>query len=289
MASKVPAFTYTGTYTTMLKNGYWYILFKTSGTLRMTYAKDAQVYIHGGGGAGGRGVNSAGGGGAGGYFKTENISIFADTDYPIVIGAGGSLGWYDQGFVGGDGKASSAFGCSANGGGGGKSGDGAAGGVGGSGNGGQAGSGNGGYGSPAGSNTTYAFNDPACGLIYGGGGGGGAPRYGGIGAKGLPYGAQDGASAGANTGAGGAGGNYADGEAAIGPTGVGGSGIVILRSAQDDELPVTFDGKTLQRMTFNGSEVGKLIFNGTQIFMERVRRWLTWLSDTTKPSAQRVI
>lgn len=265
--TKLPEFTYTGTYKTETKNGYWYIFFLTSGTLRMTNATDAQVYIHGGGGAGGRGVNTPGGGGAGGYFKTENISISAGTDYPIVIGAGGGLGWYEDGFVGGSGGTSSAFGYSANGGGGGKSGKGAAGGIGGSGNGGQAGSGTGGYGGPASSNTTYAFNDPDCGLIYGGGGGGGAPRYGGIGARGLPYGGQDGASAGANTGAGGAGGNYADGDAAMGPTGVGGSGIVIIRNIPVEFYPIVFnDSNEIKSFIYNRQTPSHFIFNTKTLF-----------------------
>lgn len=277
MASKVPAFTYTGTYTTMLKNGYWYILFKTSGTLTMTYSKTAELYLHGGGGGGGAsGWNSSGGsGGGGGWFATHTgVPVEAGKAYSIVVGGGGRSSIYEDGGNGQgngfNGGPSSAFGYSVDGGKGGyKMGDG---GAGGSGNGGMRGEGKGNYGSPGGSNKTYAFNDPDCGLIYGGGGGGGAPEFGGIGAGGKPYGGQDNQPAAANTGAGGAGANFEDSE--LGRSGsAGGSGIVILRSTQDDELPVTFNGKTLQRMTFNGSEVRKLIFNGTQIFMERMRRW----------------
>jgi len=275
MANKIPAFSYTGSYRTELKDGRWYIFFLTSGTLRMNYSKTADLYLHGGGGGGaGGGWNASGGsGGAGGYFASHyDVPVAAGTAYEIVIGAGGGGGVPGGSGVGdaGDGKAggaSSAFGYTVNGGGGGE--HMGAGGVGGSGNGGYRGSGVGGFRGDGGSNTTYAF-DSASGLIYGGGGGGGAPENGGSGAGGDPYGPDGEDHAAANTGAGGGGGDYE------GNGGAGGSGIVILRSTQDDQLPVKFDGVTLQRIVFNGEEVMHLIHEGTQIFMERMRRWTDW-------------
>ena len=60
------------------------------------------------------------------------------------------------------------------------------------------------------------------------------------------------------------------------PGGKGGSGIVILRSDQDDQLPVKFGATTLTKMVFDGSEVKHLVYNGTRLFMERVRRCVDW-------------
>ena len=63
--------------------------------------------------------------------------------------------------------------------------------------------------------------------------------------------------------------------------GKGGSGIVIIRGEQDDELPVYFDRTRLQRLFFNGLEIEHLIYNGTQVFMRRVRRWKRCFRPTT--------
>ena len=52
MATKIPSFSYTGTYSTEIKNGYWYIYLKSSGTLKFTYAKTLEACIVGGGAAG---------------------------------------------------------------------------------------------------------------------------------------------------------------------------------------------------------------------------------------------
>jgi hypothetical protein len=57
---------------------------------------------------------------------------------------------------------------------------------------------------------------------------------------------------------------------------------VIIRGAQDDYVPVYFDGTQLQEIYFNGAKVESLIHNGTKIFMERVRRWLGWRSKQQK-------
>lgn len=274
MATKLPEFTYTGSYKTEMKNGCWYIFFLTGGTLTMTYAKTAEVYLHGGGGGGGAsGWNASGGsGGGGGWFATHTgVPVEAGKAYSIVVGGGGRSSIYEDGGnglgSGFNGGPSSAFGYSVDGGKGGyKMGDG---GAGGSGNGGMRGSSTGDYGGPGGSNTTYAFNDPDCGLIYGGGGGGGAPRYGGYGAGGKPYGGQDNQPAAANTGAGGAGANYEDSE--LGRSGsYGGSGIVILRSTQDDQIPVVYDGTRLTQMHFNGTQLTGLVYNGVRLFIKRL-------------------
>lgn len=54
--------------------------------------------------------------------------------------------------------------------------------------------------------------------------------------------------------------------------------MIILRGMQDDQLPVKFDGVTLQRILYEGEEVLHLIHDGTKIFIERVRRWIAeWL------------
>jgi len=279
MASKIPAFSYTGSYKTELKNGRWYIFFLTSGTLRMSYSKTADLYLHGGGGGGSKsGYNSCGGSGGGGGWLANHydVQVNAGVSYNIVIGEGGEGGYYSP--DGYDGGASSAFGYSVQGGKGGTYMG--SGGAGGSGNGGTRGASVGGTASKGGSNTVYAF-EAATGLIYGGGGSGGAPEYGGSYAEGgSPYGAGASMSAKANTGAGGGGADYQDSETGA-PGSAGGSGIVILRGSQDDYLPVKFDGTTLQRILFNGEEVAHLIHDGTQIFMERVKGWSKWSKQET--------
>lgn len=64
MATKIPEFSYTGTYSTKIKNGYWYIYLKSSGTIKFSYAKTLEAFLVGGGGGGdiGAGVASAAGG-----------------------------------------------------------------------------------------------------------------------------------------------------------------------------------------------------------------------------------
>lgn len=53
MATKVPAFTYTGASSSEVKNGYWYIYLKSSGTLKFSYAKTLDACIVAGGAGGG--------------------------------------------------------------------------------------------------------------------------------------------------------------------------------------------------------------------------------------------
>lgn len=123
--SKVPQFTYTGTYTILYDDDEekpitnYRIRFLTSGTLNFqTLPSDIDVFLVGGGG----GAASSGtayarscGGGGGGYTNTHRkLTLEVGTDYTITIGAGGSGGSY--GYSGGNGGASSAFGYSASGG-----------------------------------------------------------------------------------------------------------------------------------------------------------------------------
>ncbi|HIU14939.1 MAG TPA: hypothetical protein IAC49_00680, partial [Candidatus Ventricola intestinavium] len=83
MATKIPAFTYTGTSSTKLSGGYWYLYLKTSGTLKFSYTKTIDVFLVGGGGAGGNGRwGEGGGGGGGGYTKTvKGLTASAGTGY----------------------------------------------------------------------------------------------------------------------------------------------------------------------------------------------------------------
>lgn len=270
MATKIPSFTYSGDYRTEIIGENWYIFFLTSGTLRMNYGKTADLYLHGGGGGGSNtGYNDAGGSGGGdGWFSNHyGIHVDAGVSYEIVVGEGGAGG--SPGHVDGyKGEVSSAFGYSVEGGNGGTYMS-----VGGTG---YSGSGGNVWGSVGSGNTTYAF-DSADGLIYGGCGGGGGQ------AGGKPYGAggNNTLNAAANTGAGGGGRSHHDSETGA-PGGKGGSGIVILRSDQDDQLPVKFGSATLTKMVFDGSEVKHLVYNGTKLFMERVRRCADWSKPKTR-------
>lgn len=299
MATKVPAYSFSnGSHSSALKNGYWYIYLKASGTLKLTYAKsDVEVFLVGGGGGGCGGWSNACGGGGGGYVKTvKGVSIAGGTNYSIVVGAGGAKGAsgggdYESGGhsnPGSDGKQSSAFGYVA------------AGGKGGDGNGGDGGSGGGagnhGNGGSDGSNgkngenqgatiyggkgqgtTTREFGE-AAGKLYAGGGGGGATvntdEYGsggsGGGGDGGTSGRANGSDGTANTGGGGGG---ARGVGNAG--GKGGSGIVIIRGKQDDVIPVWFNGKQLNEIFFNGERVDGLVYGGTRIFARRCVEWLS--------------
>lgn len=250
--SLIPAFTYTGRFELVDDNDQaitsgtddWKIRFLSSGTLTFTdlngAASGIDVFLVGGGGGGYHGAYSSeslgngGGGGGGGYTTTTpNVSVAAGVAYEIVVGNGGSQGK--------DGEASTAFGCSANGG---SGGDGHGGGSGGSGGGG------GGYSSYVGGNggsdgedgtgkskgtgqgtTTREFGETTGKLYSGGGGGGGSktnPQYygkGGSGGGGKAKESGSGTAGTANTGGGGGGGAYSNYNG-----GSGGSGIVIIRN-----------------------------------------------------------
>jgi ribosomal protein L18 len=87
--------------------GYKFHLFTTSGTFVADTAGIIDVLIIAGGGGGG---GWGGGGGAGGLVDATSASISAGS-YSIVVGAGGSAGYYAPPYVaGGDGNPSSALG-----------------------------------------------------------------------------------------------------------------------------------------------------------------------------------
>ena len=231
----VPQYEYTGQSTFIDDgSGNWRLKFLTSGTLTLKNKITVDVFLVGGGGSGGGG--SYGAGGAGGYTNTVKAQTINPGTYSIVIGDGGASAYSS-------GNASTAFGCSANGG----SGGGGSGGSGGGaaisgtsiglkpGNGGSDG-GNGsansngsGGGSGQGS-TTREFGE-STGTLYAGGGGGASYRYSGAG------GAGGGGRGGCmntshtngedNTGGGGGGGYNLTAN-----FGRGGSGIAIIRNAR---------------------------------------------------------
>lgn len=273
MATKVPAFTYSGTCSSEIKNGYWYIYLKSSGTLKLTYAKNGVGLCVVGGGAGGEahGISDRGGhGGGGGTVANRNgIEITGGTEYAIVVGDGGAAGT--------NGTASSAFGYTA------------AGGSCGGGNCGLSIEDNAGT---AGGNGTYAFWDTSL-LRYGAGGGGGGSNdintpgdggedgggRGGYGADQVPTAAVAATAGTANTGSGGGGAgqsnDWSDDDGynnnSGGAAAAGGSGVVIIRGTEDDFLPVYFDGKQLSEIYFNGEKISGLIYGGTRLFAEAMR------------------
>ena len=262
-------------------NGNWRIKFFESGTFIMSYPDVNYIdvfVVGGGGGGGGSGVNDdnswyiiGAGGGGGGYTKTcrysnelntELITINKNTNYNIVIGAGGTAGQCRPNqttiplLPGGDGGTSSGFECSAAGGkggptnyykygspggsGGGGGGIHYAGGTGGSD--GSAGAaaggdygvsvGNGAGGAGQGS-TTREFGESTGDLYAGGGGGGSGGNNGNGGAGGAGGGGSGGNSGGGgtagtkNTGGGGGG---SGNSCSVVSSNAGGSGIVIIRN-----------------------------------------------------------
>ena len=108
-----PKFTYTGTYECIDDGGgNWRIKFLSSGVFTPLKDMTIDVFLVGGGGSSNNGiVNTVGGGG--GYTTTvRNIALTANTEYSIVVGAGGVI----SGLNGTDGGSSSAFGANAAGG-----------------------------------------------------------------------------------------------------------------------------------------------------------------------------
>ena len=266
--SSLPAFTYTGNYTTELRSDWgWVIRFTSNGVLKFDEDQRIDVHILGGGGQGGGGNASPGGGGGGGYQTMKySVAAIAGTPYTIVIGEGGG----NKSGSGEDGDPSTAFGFTADGGKGGSYGDSKStptkGGAGGTGN----GAGSSGIGV---SNSVREFGGDSSWPIYGGGGGSDDDGVGG-----YPYG---GSEEGAATGYGGGGaGCSATGDSSS-EGGSGGSGIVAIRNSEVLELPVKFDGVTLLKMYFNGQEVKHLIHNGTKLFIERMRRCSDWSKPKT--------
>ena len=267
--SSLPAFSYTGAYTTELRDDWgWVIRFTSGGVLRFEKNQKIDVHLLGGGGEGGGADSSVGGGGGGGWQTIKKrVEVKADTPYTIVVGAGGASSTWG----GADGGASSAFGLSAEGGKGGGYGDSndtwASGGSGGTGNGGP-------RGYAGGSNTVREFGETSTSWpVYGGGGGAGGES------GGSPYGGGSGSAA---KGYGGGGGGHNDPGERGSTGGDGYQGIVSIRNSEVLELPVKFDGTTLVNLFFNGSEVKHLIHDGAQLFMEKIGRWFKRFGQRTR-------
>lgn len=265
MATKVPAYTYSGESSSEMIGNYWYIYLKSSGTLNLSYAKrTVDIFLQGGGGGGATSSgNDGGGGGAGGY-QTTRYGIGVESGaQSITVGAGGKAN--------NAGEATSALGYTAGGGAAGSGRDPGTAGTAAGGKGGWYWDGNNqGEGGSNGSNGKLAFGTGS--TYYGAGGGGAKAKFGSHqGAGGVTGGGAGGSgNATANTGSGG-GGGY-DNNAA--PGGTGGSGIVILRGTEDDFLPVYFNGTRLQRMFFNGEPVTGFVFGGVRLFARRCVEWL---------------
>jgi len=261
-----PKFTYTGTYN-IRKDGVVELL--TSGTIVFLEPKVIDVFMVGGGGAGGTFTynhDTAGGGGGGGYTRTgRRVSVAANTDIPVTVGAGGAVNTsgYGRGGQGGTtifgnvsaggglggqgypGSSEAGMGGDGGSGGGGGVRSNSVGGVGGN-NGGNGEAGTDYSGGSGQGNTTREFGE-SNGKLYAGGGGGGRYMYaqspvvsmggaggGGSGAWSSGSSSQAAAAGVANTGGGGGGG--ARGVSSGRQNGAsGGSGIVCFREAQ--ELP----------------------------------------------------
>ena len=260
-------FTYSGNYQ-VVNDGddNWRIKFLSSGVFKPLTDMQIDCFLVGAGGGGGYVHDKWGSsGGGGGYTRTiTNTILYANTSYSFVIGTGGTGKTNpsdnpNTSVVGGDGGSTSALNITVNGGKGGTSRNGGDGGSGGGGasvgkNGGAGGS-NGGngtsmtgtLGSDGGTGqgtTTREFGETTGDLYAGGGGGGGQTISGTAGSGGGGIGgcwntmfqATNGTD---NTGGGGGGstcrhkGNDALGTGSDGAySGVGGSGIVIIRNSR---------------------------------------------------------
>lgn len=266
VGAAAPKFTYTGQYN-IRKDGVVELL--TSGTIVFLEPKVIDVFCVGGGGAGGTFTynhDTAGGGGGGGYTRTvRRVSVPANTDIPVTVGAGGAVNTsgYGRGGQGGTtifgdvsaggglggqgypGTSEAGMGGDGGSGGGGGVRSNSDGGVGGS-NGGNGAAGTDYSGGTGQGNTTREFGE-GNGKLYAGGGGGGRYMYaqspvvsmggaggGGSGAWSSGSNSQAAAAGVANTGSGGGGG--ARGVSSGRQNGAsGGSGIVCFRDAA--ELP----------------------------------------------------
>lgn len=94
VGAAVQKFTYTGQYN-VRKDGVVELL--TSGTIVFLEPKVIDVFMVGGGGAGGYGTanynaNQSAGGGAGGYTRTiKKLSVLSNQEYTVIVGAGASV------------------------------------------------------------------------------------------------------------------------------------------------------------------------------------------------------
>lgn len=286
MAKKIPKFSYTGAYETSSDDTYWYIKLKSSGKMTFTYRKNIEVGCVGGGGGtiSNRNYAHIGGfaGGGGGYIKTGTTTAEAGTAYAVTIGAGGEgiNGWRDD-VTAESGGATSAFGISAPGGGGGSF-DSPGAGTGAGGKGGY-------YINIQGANGGSGLKLFGFGPFGGGGGGGsgaggmalaggtGGAGGGGNGGRGGINGVDggDGGNGAANTGggAGGAGGGWYEEpyQSRPGKAGSGGSGVVIIRGTQDDYIPVIFNGSPVEAIVLNGVRLTGLVVDGIRLYMKKRR------------------
>lgn len=286
MAKKIPKFSYTGAYETSSDDTYWYIKLKSSGKMTFTYRKNIEVGCVGGGGGtiSNRNYAHIGGfaGGGGGYIKTGTTTAEAGTAYAVTIGVGGEgiNGWRDD-VTAESGGATSAFGISAPGGGGGSF-DSPGAGTGAGGKGGY-------YINIQGANGGSGLKLFGFGPFGGGGGGGsgaggmalaggtGGAGGGGNGGRGGINGVDggDGGNGAANTGggAGGAGGGWYEEpyQSRPGKAGSGGSGVVIIRGTQDDYIPVIFNGSPVEAIVLNGVRLTGLVVDGIRLYMKKRR------------------
>jgi hypothetical protein len=83
---------------------YWYHTFNSSGIFAVqqgtTLTADYLLVGGGGGGGGGDGLNYSGGGGAGGYRYLTSQSFSPNTEYTVIVGAGGNSPLSGAGFSG---------------------------------------------------------------------------------------------------------------------------------------------------------------------------------------------
>lgn len=225
----------------------WRIKFTTSGTFIPSKKVVIDSFLVSGGGGGRNGIakSDAGGGGAGGYTGIwANVTLAANQNYTITIGAGGAADGGTGGItsIAGPGITTmSKTGGVPNGsnfyygGNGGSGGGGYSAGVGGS----DGSNGGGTYGGAGQGTTTKEFGEPSGALYAGGGGCGG---YGGTGIAGgsggggkggdatYSYAQNEGVAGTANTGGGGGGGSAGSTTAKAG--GAGGSGICVIRNTR---------------------------------------------------------
>ena len=114
-------------------------------------------------------------------------------------------------------------------------------------------------------------SNPDDGTEQGGGGNGGRGAM-------TAVNGGDGENGAANTGggAGGAGGGWYEDpyKSQPGAAGNGGSGIVILRGTQEDNIPVIFNGTQLDKIIYNGVTLTSLIYNGTKLYCRNMKQAL---------------
>ena len=257
-AKQIPEYTFTGEHEAKSDSSYWYIILKSSGTLTFRRKKTIDVILVGGGGSGQNGEAGAElAGGASGH--AEHVTGYiakAKTEYTVSIGEGGAVGSNQ------DGSPTIAFETTANGG---ESGA----------RGGDDGYAHGGGRNAKGGDGFLPFDSELLYWVCGAGGGGdtsAGPWGNGSGGEGGKGGgghggwlAWSGHNAKVNTGGGGGGGGY-NPRGHYGDGGAGGSGVVIIRGAQDDGIPVMFDGVELSSIVFDGVTVQTLIVDGVTVF-----------------------